>query len=406
MADSKHDRLPHDADFVSLARADSSESQWLAAGELGAEVCLLRRFRGKHPARRAVLLVHGASANSRTFLVPRGGLVRHLLEHGLEVWTLDWRASSLLSNRIRHANAARDVRQTFDLGRAARDELKSALDSIDRASGGLPISLLGHCVGGALVAQALIDETLTPRLDRVVLTTLGVFFRVGVENWLKGNERVLEEATLKPGEFANGWPAISPWAATQRKEFAWPSALENLYEIWKTTPARHGCNNPFCHRVSFMFGMPYSANLVDAMHAIEPDAAPASLEDALPEHGFWGQFGDMPVGLYIEVAQSLRQGRLASVGAERDERALRERFSRLELTLITGNENQLWHRESIDIMHDWLQRPLDPKPRVTKFVESGFGHQDLFWCEETARRKRMYDRFVSALAGKGDIILS
>lgn len=389
------DQLPSDTEFSRLSRAHKIVPHWLDAGtELRGAACLLRHFRAPTPARRAVLLVHGASANSRTFLVPEGGLVRYLLENGLDVWTLDWRASSLLSRRIRAASAGTDVVQAFNLELAAKNELKAAIAHIEDDSGGLPLSVLGHCVGGALVACALMHERLSPRLDQVVLTTLGLFFRVGIENWIKGNERVLE--ALTPERFPHRWPVISPWAATGRPEFAWPEALEDLYEIWKTTPARHTCDNPFCHRVSFMFGMPYNPNLVDAMHAIDPAAAPDSLEAALPEHGFWGQFGDMPLGLYIQVAQSLRQGRLSGVEPGDDE-ALRTKLTRRPLTLITGNENQLWHRESIDLMHDWLQRPLSPRPVVVKHVANGFGHQDLFWCEEPARRERMYARLWRAL---------
>ncbi|HTV19109.1 MAG TPA: hypothetical protein VMG12_10570, partial [Polyangiaceae bacterium] len=307
-----------------------------------------------------------------------------------------WRASSLLSTRIRKANARANVRRAFDLELAVRNELQGAVNKAYAISK-LPVSVLGHCVGGALVARALVSPSFdaTP-LDRVVLTTLGSFFRVGLENWFKGNERVLETAALHPERFAKDWPAISPWAATGLDEYAWPDELEELYDIWKTTPAKHACDNAFCHRVSFMFGMPYNPNLVEAMHAIEPRDAPESLELALPEHGFWGQFGDMPVGLYIEVAQSLRQGWLANV-APKAFTGLRDRLSSMQLTLITGNENQLWHRESIDVMYDWLQRSPRPAQPVVKHVENGFGHQDLFWCEESARRKRMFERFGEAL---------
>jgi len=230
-------------------------------------------------------------------------------------------------------------------------------------------------------------------VDRVVLTALGAFFRVGLENWLKGNERVLEELANQPGAASN---PISPWAATGRDLHRWPDELEELYDIWKTTPARHDCANPFCHRVSFMFGMPYNPNLVEAMHAVDPADAPPSLEAASPQHGFWGQFGDMPLGLYIEVAQSLRQGWLDNVPPS-GFAALRQKLSSIQLTLITGNENQLWHRESIDVMYDWLQRSPRPARPVVKHVENGFGHQDLFWCEESARRRRLYERFGEAL---------
>jgi pimeloyl-ACP methyl ester carboxylesterase len=396
------DRPFADEAFTRLARSAGCESRWLAEVPRLPGGALLRRFIPRCPSGqgRAVLLVHGASASSRTFLVPDGGLVAYLLERGLDVWTLDWRASSLLSRRLRKAHSARSLQpDVFHLGSAAEGELALALDVI-RASGAQQVGVLGHCVGAALVTTGILRDRIGAGVDRVVLTTLGMFCRVGLENWFKGNERVLEG--LAAEDFPDGWPAISPWAATGRAEFRWPRQLETMFTLWRAMPARHACDSELCHRVSFMFGMPFNPELVAAMHGASAGEAPRSLEQAGPEHGFWGHFGEMPLGLYVQVSQSLRQGWLPDVDIRRAEGELQQKFAAFDLTLITGHDNQLWHRESLDFMYDWLRRTPErgDRPRVTKHVARGFGHQDLFWCEDALRREGIYARLLEGLGGR------
>ena len=52
----------------------------------------------------------------------------------------------------------------------------------------------------------------------------------------------------------------------------------------------------------------------------------------------------------------------------------------MALTLITGTENQVWHRDSIDCMHEWLHRELGSGARkIRKRVFEDYGHVDLWW---------------------------
>ncbi|HEY6555695.1 MAG TPA: hypothetical protein VI072_00420, partial [Polyangiaceae bacterium] len=57
--------------------------------------------------------------------------------------------------------------------------------------------------------------------------------------------------------------------------------------------------------------------------------------------------------------------------------------------------NQLWHRDSIDRMYDWLRR--DPRVRVTKRVFERYGHQDLWWSPRSAEPGGVYDYVASHL---------
>jgi hypothetical protein len=59
-----------------------------------------------------------------------------------------------------------------------------------------------------------------------------------------------------------------------------------------------------------------------------------------------------------------------------------EAFKDLEITLITGADNPLWHRDSIDRMAEWLARRGRP---ATKHVLDGYGHQDLWWGERSEK---------------------
>lgn len=360
-----------------------------------------------------VLLVHGASAGSRTFMVPDGGLVRHLVSRGWDVWTLDWRGSNLFASHnpkpVRRGASDGQLSsyaERFDLDRSANDDLPAAIERIAaslRQEGHarpIKLSLVSHCIGGAITAMAIgagcfrayEGSAAEVHVDNVVLTTLGLFHRVDVDGWLKGNDHVLERLLDELDHFDDpDHPVISPWVASARGEprAGWPSSLESMYELWLRTPLPHGCGNELCNRASFMFGMPYRAQQLRALHDLpEPE-------------GLWSQFGNMPLKMYMHCVRNLRRGFAAPYDAEvlvpgagadvtrsyaspehfvggHDRRAPRA------ITLITGAENQVWHRDSIDRMHEWLinHAAYADRSLFTKHVLPGFGHQDLYWSSE------------------------
>src|SRR5260221_9657950 len=53
----------------------------------------LRRFRAKGDAKGTAALFGGGNSSADTFLVPDGGLARHLVDQGWDVWLVDWRGS-------------------------------------------------------------------------------------------------------------------------------------------------------------------------------------------------------------------------------------------------------------------------------------------------------------------------
>lgn len=101
------------------------------------------------------------------------------------------------------------------------------------------------------------------------------------------------------------------------------------------------------------------------------------------------QFGSIPLRMYLQGAQNVRRrwagpfddpGHEAWIGQEGW-----ERFRALEaVTLVTGARNQLWHRDSMDRMAEWLTRgPRRPRCAIHKEVLADYAHQDLLWGMES-----------------------
>jgi hypothetical protein len=354
------------------------------------------------PWRGPVLLVHGASAGSRTFLSPPagtptvdkpGGLARYLSQAGWDVWLLDWRSSNLLVPVL--IDGLQVEADGFTL-EAAQHDLATAIEIIREQSGapGKRVPVVGHCIGGALVAQAVARQdskeggdggAIADGVGNIVLTTLGLFFCGGIDDWLKGNEHFLEQIWWEAHDRAGGrGPSelfVSPWAASAEfaRQHPWPAALENAYQLWKETPLRHDCDNEFCWRSSFMYGMPFRIGSDD------PDMN--AMHDAPAPGGLWAQFGRMPLGIYMNCVENLRRGWAAPLHAPDTDRSYLDPKPFVKnrcVTMITGRENQVWHRESLDRMNEWLvnELPLGDRTRVVKHVLAGYGHQDLLWSSK------------------------
>jgi cholesterol oxidase len=350
----------------------------------------LRRHRGSG---RPVLLVHGASAASDTFRIGETGtLVDHLLREGFDVWTLDWRASMRRVRAVYCRNRATD----FTIDAAASHDVPRAIAAM-RSDHGVAgrIGLVGHCMGGAIVTQGIVQGNIKlADVENVVITALGLFYRAAIDNVLKAEDGVLEELLTGKARQALLHPT-KKWDPDLCQQDAvdgdWDPLLQKPYEVWRQTPLRHQCDITFCHRISYMFGMPY---LPDSIRSIHDDGRLLA-----------SQFGYIPVQFLLHCAQNLRRGYAAPFVASARARSLaadetylnHEAFRDRKLTLITGDLNSLWHRDSIDTMYEWLFRGRkSEQPReVRKHVLAGFGHQDLHWGSKAP--SEVFPRIVEGL---------
>jgi len=358
-----------------------------------ADDCLLELRR--HPGQgRPVLLVHGASAGSDTFRIGETQtLVDHLLAAGFDVWTLDWRASMRCAENIYCARVAPTKDPSiFTIDAAAENDVPAAIACM-RGQYGVagPIGIVGHCLGGGIVAQGIAEDVLSgDDVENVVLVALGLFYKAGIDNIVKAEDRVLEELLAKNQFLLHPRKRWDPDVCQHDPgDGPWDDLLEKPYEIWRATPLRHQCNVTFCHRLSYMFGMPYAPALIPSIH----------------DHFLPRQFGYIPVQFLLHCVQNLRRGYAAPFEPAPGRRALepdraylnREPFKTRKITLITGDVNSLWHRDSIDTMYEWLRRGTKSEQpfSVDKHVLAGYAHQDLQWG--TKAPADVFPRIVAGL---------
>jgi hypothetical protein len=322
-----------------------------------------------------VLLIHGASAGSDTFRIgERQTLVDYLLKADFDVWTLDWRASMKCAQNVYCALETQDS-TIFTIDAAATYDVPAAISRMRADNVVGKIGIIGHCMGGAIVAQGIAQGViLATDVQNVVITGLGLFYKAALDNVLKAEDQVLEEP------LANGQYLLHPtkkWASSVCTQDPgngnWDRLLQEPYEIWFNTPLRHPCDIEYCHRISYMFGIPYL-----------PDNIPSIHGEHLPS-----QFGYIPLQFLLHCSQNLRRGHCGPFVQDNgggtlphDNRYLNHAaFQDRALTLITGDLNSLWHRDSIDTMYEWLRRgrKRDQPQKLRKYVLNGFGHQDLYW---------------------------
>lgn len=326
----------------------------------------LRRFSppGRRPS-HAVLVLHGASASSETFLLPNGGLVAHLLEHGAEVWLLDWRGS----NRVVE-NYGPEHTPLFTFDRVAEVDLPEALRLVRRLSSCERISIFAHCVGAVCVSMAVARGLLQKfAIQELVLSTIGLFFAAPLDSFLKAEDGILERVRVQ----APGCIGIDTRSCRD-----WPPDMLRAYESWPACllPAGESEADAVYRRAAFMFGLPYERALV-------PDGVHAQVGRL---------FGRIHIGLFMHAGQCLRRGYAAPFDApEHGEQAADARpghlnpthFQDMRVTLVSGRANKLWHRESVDQMYEWLRNETRGQHR--KHVVAGYAHQDLLWGMNAAR---------------------
>lgn len=375
------------AERTLVATERDIHDEWIRVGREHGLPILLRHLvsdSARPRERGAVLLLHGGNTSSETFLVPDGGLAAYLSREGWDVWLLDWRGSPLVLPKILKGGplggSARAERRWFNMDRVAEDDFPGAIAAVRaRIGDGVPLSVVGHCLGGGGLCMALSRGHLaTHRVQAFVMTTMGLFYEVPWDGWMKVEDFILERVLDGEPEARH----VDP-----HDDASWPAELRRAYQHWPSPWLPHGgaSEDRMLRRLAFMFGVPYW---------------PGELHESLRGPILNRLFGPMALGLFLHTGQLVRRGFAAPFDApdvlDRP-RLLRGHvsdgdgnvrsdlnpapFLSEKITLITGSENRLWHRDSIDLMYEWL-RNLDGRTRDARYrkhVVPGYCHQELFW---------------------------
>jgi hypothetical protein len=199
----------------------------------------------------------------------------------------------------------------------------------------------------------------------LVLSALGLFYAAPWDGCVKVQDYIIEQILeRKPGK-----PTVDISAPTD----VFPPPMNDSYARWPRT-LRIDCGCEVCRQITFMFGHPF----------LEQSLAPGIHDDATLAH----LFNHMHLTLYRHCGQNLRRGMYAELDASEDLLELEPvkkpnaaRFT-MPVTLVTGAQNALWHRESVDRMHEWLRS--NGRRDSVKHVLPAFAHQDLLWGTKAA----------------------
>lgn len=338
----------------------------------------LKRHRGKGRGGPPVLLLHGGSTCSDIFLVPSGGLVQYLLNRNWEVWTLDWRGSCRVVDALPQGCLAGSMdaeRALFTLDRVALCDIPLALAKMrEHLEPDQKIGIVAFCAGAGALAMSIARSKLRGLgVDNVVLMTLGLFYETPWDGWIKAEDFLIERVVVQDANCRGVSPHRTPWARDMEEAFKrWPQA-------WLAPGARS--SHAMYRRLTFMFGEPYAATL-------EPD---------MPESVLLSMFGSLHLGLYLHLGQQVRRGHSAPFNAPDivDRSRVRrgpapgrahdlnpEPFYDGSVVLIGGAQNRLWHRDSMDLMYEWLRSNAPPNARkssIRKHILTDYAHLDLLW---------------------------
>jgi pimeloyl-ACP methyl ester carboxylesterase len=342
---------------------------------------MLRRLPEPSQPGPAVLLLHGGNTSGDCFLFPAGGLATYLHQKGHDVWILEWRSSPLVLNPLLGdgeplGGSVANERRLFNFDNVVSQDFPAALDQIRATIGpDTTLSVLGHCLGAGTLSMAIARGTLEKyRISNLVLSTLGLFVEVPWNGFMKADDFILERVVTS----APTCRGINPNDPLDK----WPEDMRRAYELWPTAwlPAGTSPAAELLKRITFMFGQPYS---LERLHPEMKGPAAAKI------------FGPMHVGLYMHIGQMVRRG----YAARFDEPDVIDRaapplqadavvgdldpthFLNKRVTLIGAAENRLWHRDSIDLMYEWLRAsaPQTQRERYTKHILPGYMLQELLW---------------------------
>jgi len=300
------------------------------------------------PRRGPVLLVHGAGVRGRIFRAPvRTSVVDALVDHGYDVWLLDWRASIDLA------------RVNWTLDQAALYDHPPAVRKVVAETGSPEVKALVHCQGSTSFVMSAVAGLL-PQVTTIVSNAVSLHPVVPIWSRLK-LECVVPAASLMTHYLDPHWGVSAPGLV--------PRAFTGLARAF-----HHECDNTVCKMVSLVYGA--GAPALWSHELISPET-----HDWLRE-----EFGSVPLRFHRQMARCVRHGSLVSAerlpGLPQDYAAGPPR-TRARFALFAGERNRCFLPESQARTHRWLERfrggyhSLHVLPR--------YGHLDMFMGEDAAR---------------------
>jgi pimeloyl-ACP methyl ester carboxylesterase len=314
----------------------------------------LTRLRGgpKGP----VLVAHGVGVWSGMFTLEtvRENFAQFLVNHGYDVWLLDWRGSIQLPLT------------QFTLDEVAEHDFPTAVDFILATTKAASIQAVVHCAGSAAFFMSLAAGRLANKIRCVSSSQVALHFVVPVATELKSLMRL---ATVLD---ACGVRYMTPTDDTEYRTFQ--HALGALVDL-----VHHECTSTVCHRITFLYGHLYE-------HAMTNPETHARLDE---------QYGKCNITAFRHLAQLARDGvatrydygaaeNLQRYKARKPPTYLDPSHLKIPITLSSGENNRTFVPKSTQLTYDWLVKHNGPA-LYKRHVVPGYGHIDSFMGAEASR---------------------
>jgi pimeloyl-ACP methyl ester carboxylesterase len=308
----------------------------------------LTRFRGgdKGP----LIVVPGVSVRSGMFTVPtvKENFVQFLVNHGYDVWLLDWRGSNSLPL------------VQFTLDEAAENDFPAAVKFILSETKKDSVQAVVHCVGAIAFFMSLQAGKL-PEVRCVACSQIALHPRVSPVTQFKTG--ILHLAKLISDM---GMKEVSPIPDPKYPLFS--ALLGGFVNL-----IHHECDSTVCHRMSFMYGHMYPHNNVnlETHERQKDDYGPCNVTtlrhlEQCANRGFAAKFD------HGAQANQQKYGSETPPSYVDDAKNLK-----IPITLVSGDLNNVFVKESTLQTYKWLCEQNGPS-LYTRTVIPDYGHFDNF----------------------------
>lgn len=307
---------------------------------------LLTRYNGgkKGP----IMMVHGFSGNSQTFSIGTidTNLAEYFFEHGYDVWLFDYRLSNLLPSS----------KNQYTVDEVAKFDYPAAIDEIKKVTGAAEIDILAHCVGSIALFMAMLNGL--KGVKSIVSAQIAAnFYAAPQVKWKAG---------LHVPEVLDALGIKSLTAYTSTEETWFEKLYDNALKLY-AEPIAGDCDNPTCHRMTFMFGPLFEHDQMNkATHDIEVE-----------------MFQNANMRTYEHLTLMIRKHIL--VNAEGEDIYM-DNLNRLNIPIafIHGEKNQLFDPKSTKTTYDELCA-VNGKDNYEYHLIKGYGHNDCMYGKNTAK---------------------
>ncbi len=315
----------------------------------------LRRYRGGDLG--PVMLAPGFAMSTYAFTLEttQQNITRYLMDHGYDVWLLDYRASE------RTAGA----RTQFTADDIARYDYPTAVREV-RAHTGQPPQVIGHCLASGALLMSLLKGYLHEGGVPLVRSVIGCAFFTHIDHpWLNRLKAFARGADLF--WLSGFWPRRAELARrTLNSDFDTDSPFSHW--IWDRLlhlyPTRERCRNPSCRRILFLYGEVYQHAL---LNADTHDAA-------------YDMFDVGNLTAFRHLLTMIRHGRIVSHRGRNEylTRDNAQRYLDVPVSLLQGMNNGIFRPAGGERSIRWLKANgrYPERYRIRRIRD--YGHLDVF----------------------------